>query len=152
VNGVDYFAVLLLHLRLAVAAKLSEHIAERGQELPDAVSYLLARYVPWRGDEEDLRLKAEWPTLREVWSSLEEVLDRPPYRVSTAALCDVLTGLLGAGVAVTPDLWYQWLKRAKGMAKDRINPDDWDTFFAAWLPDRPPRPGEQAPGLEGEAP
>jgi DNA-directed RNA polymerase specialized sigma24 family protein len=151
-NGVDYFGVLLLHLRLAIAERVGTEVAESDLELPDTMSYLLTRYLPWRAAEENLRFKPAWPTLGEIWLSLKECLDQPPYRLSIVMLCETLTRLLRGAGTVTPDLWYQWLKRSKTIAKGRIDAATWNAFFAVWLPDRKLSPGEKPLGVESAEP
>jgi RNA polymerase sigma-70 factor (ECF subfamily) len=132
---VDFFAVLLLKLRLATADGISG-VLEDGEEPPDEMANLMAENWPWRKTEEGLRFKLSWPTLRKIWASLRADLNRPPYCVSIAALCEMQTKLLDGTLIVTRDLWYQWVKRAKKTAKCKIDPEDWEKFFSVWFAER----------------
>lgn len=148
-KATNYFAVFLLQLRLAMAEGIGASLDE-ADELPDKMAYLLAEYLPWWKAEECLRFKSSWPTLHQIWAALKADLNRPPYCVSIAALCDLLTNLLKGKLMVTRDLWYQWVKRGKDIARNRMDPEDWEWFFAVWFPDRRPKPVGLTGSVEGE--
>jgi RNA polymerase sigma factor (sigma-70 family) len=132
---VDLFAVFLLQIRLAAADDVSSSL-DGDEEPPDEMAKLMAENLPWRKAEEGLRFKPSYPTLRKIWAALRTDLNRPPYCVSSLALCEMLTKLLGGKLIITRDLWYHWVKRAKEIAKGKIDAEHWERFFTAWFPDR----------------
>jgi DNA-directed RNA polymerase specialized sigma24 family protein len=134
---VDYFAVFLLYLRLAVVERLRQTWVPEAGLPPGAMSAAVVEVLPWRPAEEQRRLRADLPCLAEVWASLQDALDRPPYTATTGELCRVLSWLAGRPGAVTIEVWYQWTCRARHEARARIPAADWERLIASWLPRRP---------------
>ena len=130
---VDYFAVLLLHLRLAMAGRLGQTLT--GDELQPAggVAGFLAHVLPWSRAEEGLRCRRGLPPLADVWEALRPEVDRLPCRVSGEDLCRTLSRLQPGGPALNPLTWHQWCQRARKAALRRMGPEAWDRYFAPWL-------------------
>jgi len=136
-RGVNYFAVLLLHLRLVMArhlthAPLNEDPAWRG-ELPDLVESLL----PWSAEEAESRFKHDWPPLRQIWEGACKLLRERTLTIEVSRPCDVVERWLPASSQLTPELWNQWVHRAKDRAKHRLQDEAaWSRCFSRLLPDR----------------
>jgi hypothetical protein len=129
-GGVDLFAVLLLHLRLSLAAAFGRVQADNHDQplshMPDFVAWCLA----WREDEEGLRIAPGLALLRDAWAALEPDLATPPHRLPVTSVCRAL----GASDGLKTSRWDQWTCRARQQAKDRMGAQAWDDLFARWLP------------------
>lgn len=136
-HGVHYFAVLLLQLRFVVAhhltrSPLSEDTDWRG-ELPELVEWLL----PWNSNEDRACLKQDWPPLAQLWSAARDVICDSSLRIEAPPLCDVVGRLLPTSSQLTPELWNQWVHRAKDQARHRLQDEiAWSRCFSRLLPDR----------------
>lgn len=135
---VDYFAVLLLQLRLVMARMLRLHdlLSESSLGPP---SDLIAWALPWRPGEASRSIRPVWASLGEVWEALREELDRPPYCIEAPGLCDILSRHTDGKALITADVWNQWVRRAKQQARSRVDPETWEQVFARFLPDHSPR-------------
>jgi DNA-directed RNA polymerase specialized sigma24 family protein len=142
-RAVHYPAVFLLYFRLELLAQLATvvvtdagvpagEMASRGTEL-----------FPWRAEEETWRLHRDLPDLANVWARLEPFLDQPPYFITPARLCEVLTTLRNGGGEVTRDQWHQWTSRARKTVQELLSCDEWSAI-ECWFR----RPGRDAE--EGE--
>lgn len=136
-RGVHYFAVLLLQLRFVTARhlthdQLSEDAAWRG-ELPELVEWLL----PWDLNEDRACLRQDWPPLSQLWSAARDVICDTSLRLDAPVLCQVVGHLLPASSQLTPDVWNQWVHRAKYEARHRLQDEVvWTRCFSRLLPDR----------------
>jgi hypothetical protein len=131
-HGTDYFAVLLLKLRLAMAEQVNlEDVLEAE---PRRFAEFLAWCLPWVGMEPARRFRDGWPPLSMIWTNLGECLARPPHCLDGPALCERLSRLHDA--VVTPDVWNHWVNRAKKEAQARLAADEWEGLFARFFPDR----------------
>ncbi len=137
VGRVDYYAVLLLHLRMALAAQV-ERCARKDGEFPlPGRSKFLEFCLPWRQDEAGRRFRPEEPTLERIWTELAGAIDAGEGGAGTdlvAVLLDVIEAQ-GAG-RVTADWWNQRTKRARDEARARMGEEEWDRRFARWVPAR----------------
>ena len=131
-HGTDYFAVLLLKLRLAMAEQVNpaDVLDVGGGRFVEFLAWCL----PWTGIEPARRFRAGWPPLSVIWNDLEGYLERPPHGLDGSALCERLSHLRGA--AITPDVWNHWVNRAKKVAQSSLPYDEWETLFARFFPDR----------------
>jgi hypothetical protein len=145
---VDYFAVLLLQLRLAMARRIRLE-PDDADLLPEKVSELITWAMPWRLGEGDRSFKPGWPVLQAVWEVVGEALNQPPFSLGAPELCDLLTQLIGRTSVVTADLWNHWVKRAKEQTRVRVDQRTWEDCFADFLPDHDP---PVLPDSEGETP
>lgn len=135
-RAVDYFAVLLLQLRVAAAryltqGALSQDAAWRA-DLPLHVEWLL----PWHPAEQQRPLKRDWPPLATCWESVRAALATPAARIDADALCRTIAACLPPAAQLTPDVWNQWVHRAKDQARTRVQDEAvWARCFARLLPD-----------------
>jgi|GEM_PF-4655174 len=132
-HGIDYFAVLQLQARLALARRLTQPSPGcRGIGLvavPDSVEELW----PWDRLVRGRRCRRDWPTLHEVWVALIPAFDQAPRRVSSSQVCAAVSQLTNALVTMAPNTWVQWCTRARKFAHSRLGDRDWERHFAAWL-------------------
>ena len=135
-RSVHYFAVLLLQLRLAAARHLTPQPTCREaswrSELPEYVEWLL----PWRRDEHQARLKHDWPTLEIVWAAICETICDPAVRIDSEVICGNIARLLPSAAQLTPEVWNQWVHRAKDQARAHVQDEAvWSRCFSRLLPD-----------------
>lgn len=136
-RGVNYFAVLLVQLRLSMIRRLipnnaAQEISSEGQ-IPDLVEWLL----PWHPHEEQASFKSGWPSLSQLWSALRSLAGHPGSAMGAPVLCQTLDRLLPPWVRLTPDLWHHWVHRAKDNARCRLQDESiWIRCFGRLLPDR----------------
>jgi hypothetical protein len=131
-HGTDYFAVLLLKLRLAMAKQVvpADVLEAVGGHFADFLAWCL----PWIGAEPGRCFRAGWPTLAAIWTDIGKRLEQPPHALDGAALCERLSCLLG--VVITPDVWNHWVKSAKNKAQSCLAAEEWQSLFAPFFPDR----------------
>ncbi len=142
-RGVDYFAVLLVQLRLAMARRAGPVLEAECPARPPRAADFIAWCVPWTRDEHSRSFKPGWPQLCVVWGKLEDRFDRPPFWVAAGELCACIDG---TGAVLTPDLWNHWVTRAKVLAREVLGAEAWIALFADFLPDRPVRPRDSEGG------
>jgi Sigma-70 region 2 len=135
-SGVCYQAVFLLHLRLAVAARLAKgRLTEETFVAPEEVIGMVEWLAPWTASEELLNCRVGWPTLAELWQSLHAPLSRPPYFMTALEFCDWASARWGGVLLATSDRWYQWVKRAKERARGQLDEASWALLFSVCFPD-----------------
>ncbi len=145
-SPVDYRAVLLLELRLALDVRFARaRDGGWGEPSLDGRGEIIATYLPWHEAEECLPIRVELPALRVVWTAIAARFDQPPHYLDGAALADLLSSLTGAQCVVTPDVWSQWKHRAKELARRQTATETWRELFAALLPSRQRSGGERGP-------
>lgn len=130
-RGVNYPAVVLLQLRLAMAKLVAgtiEHVAR---------SAVLELFLPWLDDEKDMSFRTGWPTLELIWEGLCPRLDEPPNYVDVGALCAIVNDLPPPTMRLNEALWNQWVKRAKEKLKQQLEGTNrWTPLLTALFPDR----------------
>jgi hypothetical protein len=131
-STVDFFAVLQLHARLALANRMAAELDKGTLPPADGLARMVEDCWPWDEQVPQRRCTPTWPTLGELWKVVAPCLDRPPFRVSGAYLCQ-LVAMVGGRAAVTAAGWAKWCQRAREMARERIGPRDWSRLFAIWL-------------------
>jgi DNA-directed RNA polymerase specialized sigma24 family protein len=117
-RAVDYYAVLLAHLRLEMVA--SCHRAGAAQA-PGEAARRAAGWLPWRAEEEVRRFRAGLPRLDELWRRLSPRLDGC-YRL------DLLLEALNdppPGPPVVYSTLAQWCYRARRTARERLGLEAW---------------------------
>lgn len=135
-RAVHYFAVLLLQLRLAAArqltqGELSQDVSWRA-DLSQHVEWLL----PWRPGEQQAGLKRDWPPLETVWKAISTAIGNPAVRIEAEVICRTIAPLLPPAAQLTPDVWNQWVHRAKAQARSQVLDDAvWARCFGRLLPD-----------------
>lgn len=131
---VDYYAVLLLHLRMALAAQVDRCSRNDGEIPLPGRSKLLEWCLPWREDEKRRRFRPEEPSLKWIWTKLADAIDAGEGTDLVPVLLDVIENQ-GAARA-TADWWNQRTKRARDEARTRIGEEEWNRRFARWVPSR----------------
>ena len=106
-GSVDWYAVLLMHLRLALAGRVSRTWGGARPPHGEAAAQV-ARLLPWRPGESGRAFTPAAPPLGAVWDAVSPALDAPPYRIEAAPLC--------AAAALSSARWHQWAKRARSGA------------------------------------
>lgn len=132
-GAVDFYAVLLIHIRLALWARMvaSEYASDPGLFGPGPVD-VVEDLVPWHPADRRRRIRPELPTVEEIWDQAASALKQQeiPAPLTAEALCDMLHSHCPA-VHVKPNTWQQWVSRAR-------------TRFVAEMPDVHRRVLEQA--------
>lgn len=134
---VDYYAVLLLHLRMILAARLQRYTND-GNVLPMFCwSKFIEFCLPWRGGEGQRYFRPGEPSLADVWTGLASRIDASEDDIPLD-LADELLGTMESlgSDRLTIDVWHQWTKRARDQVRTRLAPEAWDRAFASWFPYR----------------
>ena len=133
---VDYYAVFVVHLRLALEARLRK----LGIEDPESFacpSRFIEFCLPWRESERHRRFESGLPPLGPLWAALGDAIDRSGATFSFDQFHAVLATLDAEGAGrLTADRWNQWTKRARDKVRSKAGPESWDRTFAHWFPDR----------------
>lgn len=148
-NAIDYFAVLLLHLRLSLAGRGRSswrRLARNGLLAHRSFAEFVAWCLEWRPEEAGRRFRPELPPLGELWSVLTPALELPPHLVTAETVCCTLTEHLRPPAAVALDQWRKWLQRARDTAREEMGEEQWREYFAVWLPPLTGSPPRQTRG------
>jgi DNA-directed RNA polymerase specialized sigma24 family protein len=73
-RAVDYFAVLLLQLRLAAARHFTQDPLSQDRAWRSELSAHVEWLLPWSADEQQARLKSDWPPLATLWQAVSTAL------------------------------------------------------------------------------
>lgn len=134
-NAVHYSAVLLLKLRLALAASLAREMPDDWHAPPlRRRSEFVARCLPWRPEEEEWRCKQGWPALASVWQCVGSSIDHEPFYVTDDEFCELLSKLFRDEFPASD--WRQWVRRAKIAAQGTLGDTSWNRLFGDLMPDR----------------
>lgn len=131
-KDIDYFAVLLLNLRLKIAAR----VFDVGFASPDEPAKYVASLLPWHPDEEQRLLSKSLPTLGQVWQALASDMNKPPTSKSLCVVVNQLAAEQGCSASLNDGCWRKWCERAREEAEKRTNPEQWQQYFESWLPQR----------------
>ncbi|TVS20132.1 MAG: hypothetical protein EA424_05495 [Planctomycetaceae bacterium] len=135
-RAVDYFAVLLLQLRLAAARHFTQDPLSQDRAWRSELSAHVEWLLPWSPDEQQARLKSDWPPLATLWQAVSMGLGNPAVKIDAQLICRTVEPLLPAATQLTPDLWNHWVHRAKERARHEVqNPAVWEQCFCRLLPD-----------------
>lgn len=127
----DYHAVLLLELRLAMAARLRGHrdtLAQAGETR----ATLTARQLRWGVAEEGRQIQPDWPILKDVWCVLGTELANTDALLTDDDVVRLLAPLPGV-VGLTAVAWRQWRTRAIAAAQEFLGDERWSRTVAGWL-------------------
>ncbi|VTS01031.1 hypothetical protein [Tuwongella immobilis] len=141
-GNIDYFAVLLMDLRLRLAERLVQN--RMGDALAEA-----ERLIPWEPWMLPRRIKRDWPRLGDWWR-------RIVARASESGRIDRLESLRITLRELLPDAewtdnsWTRNVVRARDAFLDEHdwNDAEWDEVFGRLIPSRQTREAENVP--EGE--
>ncbi len=133
---VHYFAVLLLQLRLAAARQLTREELSRDASWRADLSQLVQWLLPWHPGERQAVFKRGWPPLETVWRGISTALGDPAVKIEADLICQTITPLLPPAAQLTPDVWNQWVRRAKDQARSQVQDEAvWAGCFGRLLPD-----------------
>lgn len=131
---VDYYAVLLLQLRLVLVERY--HAGGGGSPGQSGECAAWAeRALPWHPAEQARRIRPALPPLADLWQTLSPWLDEPLPRVT---LLGRLNEALGAGSRIEHGTYGQWVYRCKAEARRQLDLADWHEHGFACLLDSPP--------------
>lgn len=116
---IDYFAVLLLQLRLELA---DLYRATCGVRPAGEVVERVVDWLPWHNHEELRRCQAGLPTLAELWAALAPRLGE---RLGGLQEVVEIVNEMAVGAHLTRNALAQWMFRARQEAMQRFG-DDWD--------------------------
>lgn len=137
VSQVNYYAMLLLELRRGLVTRL------KGRGILPGLAYLLpqwagradsaivAELLPWRDAESELRIKAPYAPIGQIWLLLTPSIDAQPHDLQV----DVLRLRIranGAG-ALTGDAWFNWKRHLRKRLASLVDERIWNDVFAPWF-------------------
>ncbi len=135
-RAVHYFAVLLLQLRLAAARQLTREELSQDASWRADLSQLVQWLLPWHPGERQAGFKRGWPPLESVWRAISTALGDPAVKIEAELICRTITPLLPPAAQLTPDVWNQWVHRAKDQARNQVQDGAvWAGCFGRLLPD-----------------
>jgi DNA-directed RNA polymerase specialized sigma24 family protein len=126
-RAVDYYAVLLVFLRVEMVASYRRAGAE---PVPGDAADRAAEWLPWRAAEEARCFRAGLPPLAELWRRLASRLDGP---VGLQVVLDTLNDPPPACGLVGYNTLAQWCFRARTLARDQLGPEAWQEHGFARL-------------------
>lgn len=152
---VSYGFVFRLSLRLAVIASLSQQrypyflfnqvssCAQHRARVCRIPGYTrkhcerVEGFLPWEGAIDRAPLCQDWHSLGAVWDAFKlQFISGPVAGVySVNILCEAVNSIPGDFVRLTPEKWYQWVKRAKERARSQVDEGIWTECFLPLLPD-----------------
>jgi DNA-directed RNA polymerase specialized sigma24 family protein len=133
-RAVDYYAVLLVFLRVAMAAFCRRF--GMGEISGEAAEHA-ATWLPWHQAEELRRFRVELLCLSQLWHRLAPRLDQKP---GLQAVLDILNSPTPPRGPVIYNTLVQWCHRARKIAQERLGPEAWNHGFARLL-DSPAQEG-----------
>lgn len=129
-NGNDYFAILLLELRLRMARRIAASV-RAGMEMSASASSVIETFaLPWLPSESARRCRLAWETLETVWEAIRGALDRPPYWLGGHSMMELLAARFPNHQPVSEQQWGQWLHKTKTWLQKRATEADAATIFA----------------------
>jgi len=131
---INYFAVFLLELRRATTTSFAKalHVSVDG----DIAEYA-ADYVPWHEHEQRLRIREEYATLSEIWSGLVNRLADHDKALQMRDLCELISSQAhDPSASLSVASMIKLSQRARQQICDRMDPQQWETWFAHWWPRR----------------
>lgn len=133
-GSVDHFAVFLLYLRVSLASVMArEQIRQQLQPHPDLVGFV-EWCLPFHDEEERRILKRNLPGVGEAWTLLCQSSQSAGRLVEGPLIPETLTNHSLPQEEVSSGRWSQWTRRARTEAQSRMDPQDWQNYFANWLP------------------
>jgi hypothetical protein len=141
-HEIDYYAVLLLHLRLVLASRASRVLKAERLAVEGGLADFVSRRLPWRPGEEKRRFRGGNPTLDELWKALVADIDGHRCRRINDRLCQVLSDL--GGEVVSKQRWATWCQRARDWACRVLETSRWEHVFGSWLHGHRPHHGAAA--------
>jgi DNA-directed RNA polymerase specialized sigma24 family protein len=117
-GAVDYFAILLVHLRVEIATCYQ---LLRGPCPPGEVVSQVVSWLPWRVEEEQRSFRPGYPALVQVWQRLTPRLD---HAGGLAVISDALADP-PPGRPLSYNTLAQWVHRSRQLAHHRMGEHCW---------------------------
>lgn len=143
-DAVDLFAVLLMELRLTLAARAAAAFRSDTEllALQGGLSGFVEQLLPWTTQQQNRCFKPGFPALEACWQACCEYWedtqgDSESRRMATidrGTFCRLVSELQQDAPDLSTDCWYQWVRRSKLAARDWLL-DDWDRYLAPFMPD-----------------
>ena len=132
VSEVDYFAVVAVLTRSVLTKRLGKASADG----PLGMVATVERLAPWKPAERGRSFRRGWPAIGDLWDTLRNDVENPPFSVGPDVLAKRLAALSNDEVVLTRDLWYQWVRRAKKWAKTSLPENTWQLAFEPLFPNK----------------
>ncbi len=132
----DLFAVLLLRLRLGLAARVGTALGEGALLFDASVGQFVTGSLPWTATEEGRACCAGLLPLGTVWSTLATHFCQSPYRATAEQVCRAVRGEGPGQPPVERARWATWSFRARTTARQSMEEATWQRYFAPWASGR----------------
>ena len=111
-SQVDYFAVLLMRVRLDIARLLAPFLQQQEAGQDETVVPNVEELMPWHHHENWKSFRKGMPCLADIWDSLGERLGASPYSLDGQEFWEHLAAMPNAGVDVSQkNQWDNWTRR-----------------------------------------
>lgn len=127
-NGVMLIYVRLLCLDMVHSR---EGLVQQVQSFSDACS-AVDKVLPLRRKEKHLPLRKGFPTLGELWNTLENETADSDFSTTDRFIMatNICLSKMGSGSQFNRNLWYKWVSRCRQAAENQFSEDDWSRYFA----------------------
>jgi DNA-directed RNA polymerase specialized sigma24 family protein len=120
----------------AAARQLTQGELSRDASWRAELSQHIQWLLPWHPGEQQAGLKRDWPPLQTVWKAISTAIGNPAVKIEAELICRTIAPLLPPGTQLTPDVWNQWVRRAKDQARTQVQDEPvWARCFSRLLPD-----------------
>lgn len=131
---VNYFAVFLLELRRAVTTSFAKALHRPADG--DIADYA-ADYLPWHAYERKLSIREQYATLGQIWDIVVERLSERDLVLQMPEMCELISSLAqDPSSSLTVANMTKLSQRARHHVCERMDPQQWETWFAHWWPRR----------------
>lgn len=144
-GAVDLFAVLLMELRLTLAAYAAPAFRTDPELLilHGGLQGYVEQLLPWTEKQRNRSFKPGFPNLEACWQACcaywEDTQGSPDDRriatIDRGTFCRLVSELQLDGPDLSTDCWYQWVRRSKATARGRLTTEEWDRYLAPFMPD-----------------
>lgn len=109
---IDWFAVLLLDIRLIFHGIMRNELESPEALRVETVSSIIEKAVPWTTVQSELRFKDGWPEIDMIWGWLRDDIDAMKL-ITAARLVETFNRNASEDKRLNPNLWYAWVNRAR---------------------------------------
>jgi DNA-directed RNA polymerase specialized sigma24 family protein len=144
-GAVDLFAVLLMELRLTLAARVAAAFRMDVEllTLQGGLQGYVEQVLPWTEKQQNRSFKPGFPNLEACWQACcaywedtqDDSDDRRISTIDRGTFCRLVSELQEDGPDLSTDCWYQWVRRSKIVARQQLGPVEWERYFAPFMPD-----------------
>ncbi|MBM4094496.1 MAG: hypothetical protein FJ276_34595 [Planctomycetes bacterium] len=129
---VDYFAVFLLELRRTAIARAVKSLKDNW-DLDCNLAAFVEQCFPWHAHEAALQIKPDFPTLMAIWMLLDRHVRDTRESPTAAEFCAIVSRQLAtSGKYLSVAAWIKWSQRSRGIAREAMDSQQWDRWFAHW--------------------